>query len=171
MLICSSYDSYSLEEDGRLETQITREYLDLNLSDPPSFTRVSSAKEAYSLLEKDSNFDLIITMLNIGEINAFLFARHIKEELKYNIPIVLLSHFSREISLKLEKEDLSGLDYVFCWMGNADLILAIIKLLEDRMNAEDDINGVGVQAILLVEDSIRYYSTYLPIIMSPAKPS
>ena len=164
MLICSSYDSYSLEEDGRLETQITREYLDLNLSDPPSFTRVSSAKEAYSLLEKDSNFDLIITMLNIGEINAFLFARHIKEELKYNIPIVLLSHFSREISLKLEKEDLSGLDYVFCWMGNADLILAIIKLLEDRMNAEDDINGVGVQAILLVEDSIRYYSTYLPII-------
>lgn len=163
MLICSSYDSYTLEEDGLLETQITKEYLDLNLSNPPSFTRVSSAAEAYEMLKHECKYDLIITMLNIGEIDAFSLARNIKE--RYNdVPIVLLSHFSREVSLKLEKEDLSGLDYVFCWMGNADLIFAIIKLIEDKLNADQDINEIGVQAVLLVEDSIKYYSTYLPII-------
>lgn len=163
LFICSTYDAYTLEEDGRLETQMMKEYLDLNLSSPPKFYRVSSANEAYELLNSGKSYDLIITMLNIGEIDAFSFAKNIKSTYG-NIPIVLLSHFSREVSLKLEKEDLSGLDYVFCWMGNADLILAIIKLLEDVMNADEDINEIGVQTILLVEDSIKYYSTYLPII-------
>ncbi|MEG1649132.1 MAG: PEP/pyruvate-binding domain-containing protein, partial [Rikenellaceae bacterium] len=163
LLICSSYDSFTLEEDGQLESQITSEYLELNLSQPPEFIRVNSAAEASDILSSDINIDLIITMLNIGEVDPFSFALSVKAE-GHNIPIVLLSHFTREITMRLEKEDLSGVDYVFCWLGNADLILAIIKLLEDKMNAESDIAGVGVQAILLVEDSIRFYSTYLPLI-------
>ncbi|MEG1634670.1 MAG: phosphoenolpyruvate synthase, partial [Rikenellaceae bacterium] len=163
LLICSSYDSFTLEEDGQLESQITSEYLELNLSQPPEFIRVNSAAEASDVLSSDINIDLIITMLNIGEVDPFSFALSVKAE-GHNIPIVLLSHFTREITMRLEKEDLSGVDYVFCWLGNADLILAIIKLLEDKMNAESDIAGVGVQAILLVEDSIRFYSTYLPLI-------
>lgn len=163
LLICSSYDSFTLEEDGQLESQITSEYLELNLSQPPEFIRVNTAAEAHDVLVNDAGIDLIITMLNIGEIDPFSFALSVKAEGR-NIPIVLLSHFTREITMRLENEDLSGVDYVFCWLGNADLILAIIKLIEDKMNAESDIAGVGVQAILLVEDSIRFYSTYLPLI-------
>lgn len=163
LLICSTYDAYTLEEDGRLETQIMKEYLELNLSTPPKFHRVSSASEAYQLLDSGAVYDLIITMINIGEIDAFSFSRNVK--IQYGkIPIVLLSHFTREVSLKLSTEDLSGIDYTFCWMGNTELILAIIKLIEDIMNADEDINNIGVQTILLVEDSIKYYSTYLPII-------
>lgn len=163
LLICSSYDSFTLEEDGQLESQITSEYLELNLSQPPEFIRVNTAAEAQIVLKEDQSIDLIITMLNIGEIDPFSFALSVKAE-RHDIPIVLLSHFTREITIRLEKEDLSGVDYVFCWLGNADLILAIIKLIEDKMNALSDIAGVGVQAILLVEDSIRFYSTYLPLI-------
>ncbi len=162
LLICSTYDAYTLEEDGRLDTQMTKEYLDLNISNPPSFKRVSTAHEAFELMEHES-FDLIITMLNIGQMNAFDFA-HQAKKLDNVVPIVLLTHFSREISFRLEKEDTSNFDYVFCWMGNTDLILAIIKLIEDKRNAENDILETGVQAILLVEDSIKYFSTYLPLI-------
>ncbi|MFI3268336.1 MAG: PEP/pyruvate-binding domain-containing protein [Rikenellaceae bacterium] len=163
LIICSNFDAYALEEDGGLEAQMMNEYLGLNLSHPPKFCRVSSASEAYELLKNGEKYDLIITMLNIGEIDAFTFAKTVKTEY-LNVPIVLLAHFSREVSIKLEKEDLSGIDYVFCWMGNTDLILAIIKLIEDMMNADQDISETGIQAILLVEDSIKYYSTYLPII-------
>ena len=163
LLICSSYDSYTLEEDGRLETQLTEEYLNLNLSNPPSFVRASSAREAEQLLKNDSEFDLILSMFNTGDMDVFEFAKETKK-LHPHIPFILLSHFSPEISLRLTKVDISGIDYVFCWMGNTDLILTIIKLLEDKANADDDILKNGVQCILLVEDSIKYYSTYLPLL-------
>ncbi|MFI3322194.1 MAG: PEP/pyruvate-binding domain-containing protein [Rikenellaceae bacterium] len=163
LLICSSYDSFTLEEDGLLESQITSEYLELNLTNPPEFLRAQNATEAQEILDCTENIGLIITMLNIGEVDPFSFAANVKNSGR-NIPIVLLSHFSREISLKLEKCDMSYVDYVFCWLGNADLILAIIKLIEDKMNADDDIGSVGVQTILLVEDSIRFYSSYLPLV-------
>lgn len=163
LLICSSYDAFILEEEGRFESQLTQEYLALNLSNPPAVERVSSAAEALERLQGDSGIDLIITVLNVGEIDPFHLGCIVKKGYP-GIPVVLLSQVSRSISQKLEKEDLSGLDYVFYWMGNADLILSIIKLIEDRMNSENDILNVGVQSILLVEDSIRYYSTYLPVI-------
>jgi len=119
-----------------------------------------SAKRAFSLLDSD-RIDLIIEMLSIGDYDTFELAKQLKE--KYpTIPIVILTHFSREVSLKLENEDLTAIDYVFCWLGNADLLLAIIKLIEDRRNADFDIQQVGVQAILLVEDSIRFVSSFLP---------
>ena len=163
LLICSSYDAYTLEEDGRIDGQINREYFDLNLSNPPSFTRVNTSTEALALLRENKDFDLVISMLNVGELDVFHFAKQLKNE-RPNIPVVLLTHFTRDLYRKLDAEDRSGIDYIFSWHGNADLILAIIKLIEDRMNADADILGVGVQSILLVEDSIRYYSTYLPAI-------
>lgn len=165
LMICSSYDAYTLEEDGRIEVQIYKEYVDLNLSNPPAFTWVTSSAEALSLLSGDneSDYDLIISMFNIGDMDVFEFSKIIKIE-RPEIPFVLLTHFSKELYKKIENADKSAIDYIFSWHGNADLILAIIKLFEDRMNADSDIIGSGVQSILLVEDSIRYYSTYLPAI-------
>jgi CheY-like chemotaxis protein len=160
LLICSNYDAFMLEEDGRINEKIFLEYTSKNLRYPPQFTQASSSEEAFELLQ-EKDFDLVITMLNVGKIDAFEMARKVKKRYP-KIPIVVLTHFSREVSMKLANEDLSSIDYVFSWLGNSSLLLAIIKLIEDKMNAEYDIEVVGVQAILLVEDSIRYYSSYLP---------
>ena len=160
LLVASNYDSFMLEEDGRIDEQIFNEYVALNLRYPPIFVMTNSADEAHKILEED-NIDLVISMLRIGDTDTFRFAKQVKKSYP-KIPIVVLTHFSREITIRLEKEDLSAIDYVFCWLGNADILLAIIKLIEDRMNVEYDVDVVGVQTILLVEDSIRYISTYLP---------
>jgi CheY-like chemotaxis protein len=162
LLICSNYDAFMLEEDGRINEKIFLEYTSKNLRYPPQFTQASSSDEAFRLME-DKDFDLVITMLNVGKIDCFEMAKRVRKRYP-GIPIVVLTHFSREVSIKLRNEDLSSIDYVFSWLGNAGLLLAIIKLLEDKMNADYDIEGVGVQGILLVEDSIRYYSSYLPTI-------
>ena len=161
LLVCCSYDGYILEEDGHIESQINQEYLDLNMSNPPSFTRVSSTREALEALAEDDSYDFILTMYNVGEPDVFTFAKLAKER-HPQIPIALLTSFSKDIYRRLGEQDRSGLDYIFCWHGNTDLIIAIIQLVEDKMNAEEDISVGGVQAILLVEDSIRFYSTYLP---------
>lgn len=161
LLVCCSYDGYILEEDGHIESQINQEYLDLNLSNPPSFTRVSSTAEALERLAADDSFDFILTMYNVGEPDVFTFAKMVKERHPL-IPVALLTSFSKDIYRRLEEQDRSGIDHIFCWHGNTDLIIAIIKLIEDKMNAGEDITEGGVQAILLVEDSIRFYSTYLP---------
>ena len=161
LLICNSYDSFSLEEDGRIETQIAQEYAELGLSNPPQIRRVETTAEALTLFEGGERFDLVVTMYYVGEINVFDFSEKAKGY-DPDMPIVLLSSFSREVYRKIEAFGRSSIDYVFCWNNSTDLIIAIIKLLEDRINAEDDILGGGVQGILLVEDSIRYYSTYLP---------
>lgn len=160
LIICSKYDYFMLEEDGRIEEQVFNEYLSLNLSNPPIFIHADSARRAFEILGSEK-IDLVIEMLSIGDEDTFLLARRIKDAFP-NIPIVVLTHFSREVSLRLVKEDLSAIDHVFCWLGNADLLLAIIKLIEDSMNTEYDILEIGVQAILLVEDSVRYNSIYLP---------
>ncbi len=162
LLICSNYDSFTLEEDGRINEKIFNEYVSLNLRYPPQFTRVSSYEQTFESLEK-FEYNLIITMLNIEDIDAFELANKIKRRFP-NKPIVVLTHFSREVSMKLANEDLSSIDYVFSWLGNTSILLAIIKLIEDKMNALIDIEQIGVQAVLLVEDSVRYYSSYLPII-------
>ena len=160
LLICSSYDAYMLEEDGRIDEQIFNEYVSLNLRLPPHFVHTDSAKMAFKILESEK-IDLVIEMLSIPDIDTFELANLIKQ--RYNsIPIVVLTHFSREVSIKLKNEDLKAVDYVFCWLGNANLLLTIIKLIEDKMNAEHDIEVIGVQTILLLEDSIRFTSIYLP---------
>lgn len=161
LLVCSSYDQFTLEEDGRLNAQIKQEYSELSLSNPPQFFRVASGEEALEELARKDKYDLIITMFNIGKVSPFELSV-ISKSLYPKIPIVLLTSFSHEVSRRLENENTSGLDYVFGWQGNTDLLMAIIKMLEDAMNADRDILESGVQAILLVEDSIRFYSAYLP---------
>lgn len=162
LLVASHYDAFMMEEDGRVEEQLYFEYVALNLSSPPRVTRVSRPDEALELLEK-KRYDLIIMMPGIDLSETFSGAKKIKD-LYSDTPIVVLTPFSKEVSRRLAKEDLTAVDYVFSWLGNVDLLLAIIKLLEDKMNADNDINEVGVQMILLVEDSVRFYSSVLPII-------
>ena len=160
LLIASPYDAFMMEEDGRVEEQLYFEYTSLNLSSPPRVNQASSYAEAYECLES-KHYDLIIAMpgMDIGE--TFREAKNIKERYT-GIPFVVLTPFSREVSRRLSNEDFSGVDYVFSWLGNVDLLLAIIKLLEDKMNADNDVLEVGLQTILLVEDSIRFYSSVLP---------
>ncbi len=160
LLVCSAYDAYSLEEDGRIEHQIKEEYGGLNLTRPPEFIRASTAQKGLELLDTEQGVDMVISMYNVGEMDVFTLARKVKQ--KHDMPFVLLTQFSRDIVARIEDEDTSGIDHVFYWQGNSDLILAIIKTIEDSMNAENDILEVGVQSILLVEDSIRFYSSYLP---------
>lgn len=160
LLIASTYDAFIMEEDGRVEEQIYFEYVSLNLSSPPRVVRVGDYKQAAVVLNR-SSFDLIIAMPGLDLSETFAHAREFKEKYPAT-PFVVLTPFSREVSRRLESEDLSAVDYVFSWLGNVDLLVAIIKLLEDKMNAPGDVNNVGVQMILLVEDSVRFYSSILP---------
>ena len=163
LLVCNNYDNFSLEEDGRLDVKISREYSDLNLSNPPVFERVETSAEALAMTSAGERFDLVIAMYNSGAVDVFEFSRQMKE-VSPETPIVLLASYSREVWRKLRMHDSSNIDYAFCWSGSTDLIIAIIKLLEDSLNAEEDILSGGVQCILLVEDSVRYYSSYLPLL-------
>ncbi|MDE6282729.1 MAG: phosphoenolpyruvate synthase [Muribaculaceae bacterium] len=160
LLVASPYDAFMMEEDGRVEEQLYNEYVALNLSSPPRITRVSHISEALAMMAQ-KNFDLVIAMPGMDISETFIGAKKIKEVFP-EVPIVVLTPFSKEVSRRLAQEDFSGIDYVFSWLGNVDLLLAIIKLLEDRMNAENDVLDVGVQMILMVEDSVRFYSSALP---------
>ena len=160
LLIATKYDSFMLEDDGRVDEQIFNEYTSLSLRYPPRFTQVTTEEEALNEL-KNRHFELIICMPNMDNRDIFAAASEIKVHYP-NIPIVVLTPFSKEVSKRIANEDLSAIDYVFSWLGNSELLLAIIKLIEDKMNAPDDTASVGVQIILLVEDSIRFYSSALP---------
>lgn len=160
LLLSSAYDAFILEDDGRIDEQIFNEYVSLNLRYPPQFILVTDEDEAFKVMEEQP-IDLVITMLSAEKESTFEFASEFKQEYP-DVPIVALTPFSREVSLRFDKEKTQVFDYVFSWLGNADLLLAIIKLIEDKMNAEYDINEIGVQAIILVEDSVRFYSSYLP---------
>lgn len=161
LIVCSNYDYYMLEEDGRIDERIFNEYTALNLRYPPSFEHANSAKRAIIMME-NMNIDLVITWLDIGNFKTIETSQKIKTAYP-NVPIAAISHYSTQLREKLSSESSGAIDYVFHWNGNADIILAIIKLTEDRMNAEHDINKIGVKAILLVEDSLKFYSKYLPL--------
>ena len=163
LLVCNNYDNFSLEEDGHLDARIAREYAELNLSNPPEFVRAASTMEALEMAASGERWDLVITMYNVGEVDVFTFSHKMKEY-DADVPIILLTSFSKEVYRQMEEHDRSAIDYIFCWNGSTDLIIAIIKLLEDSVNAPEDILKAGVQCILLVEDSVRYYSTYLPLL-------
>ena len=160
LLIASNYDAFILESDGRIDERIFNEYTSLNLSNPPEFIQVPSEEQALKAFESE-HIDLVICMLTLEDSDSFELAKNIKKK-QPTIPIVVLTPFSREVTLKLSNEDLSIIDYIFSWLGNPDLLVGIIKLLEDKMNVEHDALEVGVQVVLLVEDSIRFYSSYLP---------
>ena len=160
LLIATKYDAFMLEDDGRVDEQIFNEYTALSLRYPPRFTQVTTEEETLNEL-KNRNFELIICMPNMDNRDIFAAATEIKTHYPH-IPIVVLTPFSKEVSKRVANEDLSAIDYVFSWLGNSELLLAIIKLIEDKMNAPDDVASVGVQIIMLVEDSIRFYSSALP---------
>lgn len=160
LLVASPYDAFMMEEDGRVEEQLYNEYVALHLSSPPRITRVSHISEALAMMAQ-KNFDLVIAMPGMDISETFICAKEIKQVYP-TVPIVVLTPFSKEVSRRLADEDFGGIDYVFSWLGNVDLLLAIIKLLEDRMNADNDVLEVGVQMILMVEDSVRFYSSILP---------
>ena len=160
LLVANPYDAFMLEDDGRIDEKIFNEYMDLSLRYPPRFTQVSTEDEAWKQLD-NIPFDLVICMPGTDNCDSFQIARNIKKKYEH-IPLVVLTPFSHGITQRIEHEDLSMFEYVFCWLGNTDLLLSIIKLIEDKMNLEHDVEEVGVQVIMLVEDSIRFYSSVLP---------
>ena len=164
LIVANPYDAFMLEDDGRVEEKIYNEYMELGLRYPPTFTQVSTTEEAYDIL-RTMNIDLVICMPGNADNDAFSVARDIKHGFP-DIHCVVLTPFSHGITRRMQNEDLSIFDYVFCWLGNTNLILSIIKLIEDKMNIDHDISEDGVQMILLVEDSIRFYSSILPNLYS-----
>lgn len=164
LIVANPYDAFMLEDDGRVEEKIYNEYMELGLRYPPTFTQVSTIEEASKVLNT-VDIDLVICMPGNADNDAFDVARAVKAEFP-DIHCVVLTPFSHGITKRIQNEDLSIFDYVFCWLGNTNLILSIIKLMEDKMNIDNDIHEVGVQMILLVEDSIRFYSSILPNLYS-----
>ncbi len=160
LIVANPYDAFMLEDDGRVDEKIFDEYMDLGLRYPPTFMQVSTTEEADAAM-KANDIDLVICMPGTADNDAFSVAREIKRAQPF-IPCVVLTPFSHGITRRMQDEDLSMFDYVFCWLGNTNLILSIIKLIEDKMNIEHDIAEAGVQMILLVEDGIRFYSSVLP---------
>ncbi|RKY94593.1 MAG: histidine kinase, partial [Ignavibacteriae bacterium] len=163
LLVSSLYDLYLFEEDGRLYELIRHEYQGLNLSHSPELTRVSSGQDAINRVKEEGRFDLIITTMHIEDMTPLGFAKLVKEA-GLNIPIVLLGHDNRELKALLKKPESSVFDKVFIWTGDFRIIIGIIKYIEDRLNVEHDSKIVGVQNVIFIEDSERYYSALLPII-------
>ena len=160
LIVANPYDAFMLEDDGRVDEKIFDEYMDLGLRYPPTFIQVSTIEKARDVMA-EADIDLIICMPGNADNDAFDVARDAKANFP-DTPCVVLTPFSHGVPQRMQNEDLSIFEYVFCWLGNTNLILSIIKLIEDKMNVAHDIREAGVQAILLVEDSIRFYSSILP---------
>lgn len=161
LLICSDYDRFTLEEDGRVEEELYKEYTQLGLSNPPKISHTNNPDEALSMINR-LNFDLVITMLDLESNKVEKLAEEIKK-IKYSMPIIALSPSPDHRKARVLKgENCPYIDYLFYWQGNASLFLAMIKLIEDRMNIEHDTKEADVQVIILVEDSVRFISSYLP---------
>ena len=164
LIVANPYDAFMLEDAGRVDEKIFDEYMELGMRYPPSFTQVSTTEEARRVLDTTA-IDLVICMPGNADNDAFDVARDIKAHFP-DLPCVVLTPFSHGITRRIQNEDMSIFDYIFCWLGDTNLILSIIKLLEDKMNIEHDVQEAGVQMILLVEDGIRFYSSVLPNLYS-----
>ena len=166
LLVSTLYDNFILEEDIRLSEKLFELYNKFNLSEPPRMTRVSSPREAFELIDSgEKNFDLIITMRRLADMNPFEFGYNVKQRLK-NIPVVLLLNNPIDLKHIPEFQKNVGIDRVFLWTGDPELLLSIIKYFEDLLNIDQDIQVGQIQIILLVENSVKWYSTYLPMLFS-----
>ncbi|MBD3402394.1 response regulator [candidate division GN15 bacterium] len=163
LLVSSMYDSFILEEDGRLEEGLITEYIDLNLVHMPRMRRASSASKALQLMEHDQGFDLIIATMHLGDMHALEFVRAIRTA-GHDVPVVLLTYDYKELKDLTERHGVADFTRVFLWQGDFRILLAIVKCIEDEKNVAADTASVGVQSIIVVEDSIRFYSAYLPMI-------
>ena len=161
LLICSEYDRFMLEEDGRVEEALYKEYTSLGLSNPPKISHTSSDKEALEML-KSLKFDLVISMLDLGSGRVEALAEEVKK-LDPELPFIALSPSPDHRKAKVLKgEDCPFIDYMFYWLGDPSVFLAMVKLVEDRMNVDHDTDEADVQVIIFVEDSVRFVSSYLP---------
>ena len=165
LLVSTPYDAWILEEDCRLSERIIHEYRGLNLSNPPRFTWVSSAQDALAVLDK-KKFDMVISMLQLADMDVFALGEEIKKKAS-DLPVVLLAHASlpppdQQCLLDFAKPP--GIDRIFVWSGNTDILVAMVKSAEDRMNVEHDTKFAGIRVILFVEDSPVYISSLLPVL-------
>jgi len=163
LLVSSLYDSFILSEDGQLSELLLGEFLDLNLHHTPDLTRVSTGEEALERLEAGHSFNLIVTSLHPGEMDAGTLALKVREA-GHDIPVVLLAYDNRELRNFLRRSDTTCIDRTFLWQGDARILLAMVKYVEDRRNVAHDTEVIGVQSIILIEDNIRFYSSFLPVI-------
>lgn len=163
LLISSIYDNYLFEEDGRLYELIREEYQNLNLSHSPELTHVTTGNEALELLAGEHSFDLIIATLHIEDMHVIKFAQMLRQS-SINLPIILLAYDNSERKDLVTNYDTSIFERIFIWNGDYHLLIAIIKYMEDRMNVDRDTMNIGVQSIILVEDNVKFYSSYLPLI-------
>lgn len=163
LLVSSLYDSFILAQDGQLNELILGEYLEMNLRNTPGLRRVSTGGEALAMLADQPRFDLIITAMRVGDMNALTLARKVKASGR-PVPVVLLAYDYRELKAFMSRHDVSDLDRVFLWQGDARILLTIVKHVEDRLNVAHDTGQMGVQAIIVIEDNVRFYSSFLPVI-------
>ena len=163
LLVSSLYDSFILKEDGELYELLVSEFVDLDLRHTPGIRRVSSGAEALAIAREQPRFNLIITTSHVGDMNAVQMARLARQE-GLRVPVVLLAYDHRELTDLMARSDVSPLDGLFLWQGDARILLAIVKLIEDRLNVAHDTAAAGVQVIIVVEDNVRYYSSFLPVI-------
>jgi CheY-like chemotaxis protein len=163
LLVSSLYDSFTLQEDGRLNELILGEFLELSLHHTPGLTHVSSGREAIALARAAPRFDLILTGLRTGDMDAVELAEEMRRE-GLDVPVVAMAYDNSERKDFQSGRDLSALEQMFLWQGNARILVAIVKLVEDRRNVDHDTSAAGVPVILVVEDNVRYYSSFLPVI-------
>lgn len=159
LLICSRYDAFIMEEDGKIDEKVFNDYVSFNLRYPPQFIHVTSAAEAIAVLNR-KNIDLVVNMLSICDMDPLDLSVSIKKSWP-GIPIVILAPVSREMSIRLDSEELECIDYVFNWLGSTNVLLPIISLVEDKLNIDEDASVEGVQTILLIESSVRLASLFL----------
>ncbi|MFH2107902.1 MAG: PEP/pyruvate-binding domain-containing protein [Chrysiogenia bacterium] len=164
LLVASLYDYFMLEEDGRLHELLSKTYQQWNLGYIPHFVRVSGGENALKLI-KTEKFDLIVAVMRLGDMDPFTFGRQVKE-IEPELPVIGLAYFTPELKRLLEMDDGTALERIFVWQGDGHILLGIIQFIEDRKNAANDTQDLGVQNILLIEDSIDFYSSYMPLIFS-----
>jgi CheY-like chemotaxis protein len=162
LLVSSAYDAFILEEDGRLTPRLFREYADLSLSQAPRITRARTASHAMELL-MSRRFDLVITMVQLQDMDVTSFARRVKS-VSPGLPVVVLSFSEAELLEQTSLTTCPAIDRVFMWTGDAGILIAIIKLVEDVKNVDQDTRTAGVRAIIVVEDSVRRYSAFLSVL-------
>ncbi len=163
LLVSSLYDSFILREDGRLNELLIDESLELNLQQIPGITHVSSCAEAVTLARSQSQFNLIVTNLAVGDMDAAQLAREVKRA-GLDVPVVVLAYDYREVKNFVARNPVTDVERIFLWQGNARILIAIVKYIEDKRNVRHDTRAMGVPVLLVVEDNIRYYSSFLPVI-------
>ncbi|NIP80347.1 MAG: histidine kinase, partial [Gemmatimonadetes bacterium] len=159
LFVSSFYESFIMAEDGQLNELLLTKFLDVNLSQAPRLTHVPTAAEALELPAEPDRFDLVLTALDVGDMHAVELARRLRE-MGSDLPVVLLAYDYRELKDFWARHDMSLIDRSFLWQGDVRILLAIVKYVEDKLNVEHDVR-VGVPVVLVVEDNVRYYSSFL----------